>query len=133
MVTSHKQIRQMIQTETETIWEDKISEEVERRKHLVDTVEERGNISPQKIAQYREKDMERVERRTPWKGLQTKSNNLITPTRVQPSKFTSTISNCRDFCQGKYVFSLMYVGKLLQRQNCLNNIHINFGINDCKK
>ena len=36
----------------------------ETRKHLVDTVGERGNISPQKIAQHGEKDVEKVERRT---------------------------------------------------------------------
>ena len=46
MVTSHEEIRQMIQTEKETIKEDQISEEVEARKHLVDTSGERGNISP---------------------------------------------------------------------------------------
>ena len=36
----------------------------ESRKHLVDTVGERGNIGPQKIAQHGEKDVEKVERRT---------------------------------------------------------------------
>ena len=33
----------------------------------------------------------------------------------------------------KSVFSLMCIGKLLLRQNCLNNIHVNFWINYCKK
>ena len=47
MVTSHEEIRKMIQTEKEKIKEDKISEKVETRKHLVDTVGERGNITPQ--------------------------------------------------------------------------------------
>ena len=54
----------MIQTKKEKIKEAKISEEVETRKHLVDTMGERGNISPQKIAQHGEKDVESVERRT---------------------------------------------------------------------
>ena len=54
----------MIKTGKETIKEDEISEEMETRKHLVDTVRKRGNISPQKIAQHGEKDVENVERRT---------------------------------------------------------------------
>ena len=54
----------MIQTEKETIKEDKISEEMETRKHLVDIVRERENINPQKIAQHEEKDVEKAERRT---------------------------------------------------------------------
>ena len=54
----------MIQTGKKTIKEDKISEEVETRKHLVDTVGERKNICPEKIAQHGKKDVESVERRT---------------------------------------------------------------------
>ena len=46
MVTSHEEIRKIIQTEKETIKEDEISEELEIRKHLVDNVRERGNESP---------------------------------------------------------------------------------------
>ena len=41
MVTTHEKMRYMIRAEKETITKDK---EVERRKHLVDTVGERGNI-----------------------------------------------------------------------------------------
>ena len=44
---------------------------------------------------------------------------------LQPSKFVSAPDSCRGFCQGKSIFSLMYVGKLLPRRNCLNNIHVN--------
>ena len=51
MVSSHKEIRQMIQTGKETTKEDEISKEVETRKHLLDIVGERGNISPQMIIQ----------------------------------------------------------------------------------
>ena len=64
MVTSHEEAREMIQIENERIREDEISEEVETRKHLVNTVGERRNISPQNIAQHEEKDVESVERRT---------------------------------------------------------------------
>ena len=64
MVTSHEQIRHMIQREKETIKDDKNTGEVEIRMHRVDTVGERGNASPQKIAKYGEKDLESVERRT---------------------------------------------------------------------
>ena len=59
----------MIQTEKETIREDKISEEVEAIKHLKNTLGERGNIRPQKIAQREEKDLGSLERRTTLKGL----------------------------------------------------------------
>ena len=62
MVTSDKEIK--IHTEKETIKEDKISKEVETRKHLVNAVAEKGNIIPQKIAQHGEKDGESVEKRT---------------------------------------------------------------------
>ena len=44
--TSHDAIKQMIQTEKETIREDQISEEVGTGKLLVDTVRERGNTRP---------------------------------------------------------------------------------------
>ena len=46
-------------------------------------------------------------------------------------KFTSALGNCQGICQGKFVFSLMCVNKLLRRRNCLNNIHVNFWINYC--
>ena len=36
-------------------------------------------------------------------------------------------------CRGKSAFSLMYVSKLLPRQTCLYNIHVNIWINYCKK
>lgn len=54
----------MIQREKETIKDDKNPGEVEIRMHRVDTVGERGNASPQKIAKHGEKDLESVERRT---------------------------------------------------------------------
>ena len=62
--TRHKEIRQMIQTEKETIREDEIPEEVETRKHLLNTLEKRGNIRLQKITNRGEKDVEIVKRRT---------------------------------------------------------------------
>ena len=39
-------------------------------------------------------------------------------------KFPSAMGNCQGFCRGKSVFSLICVGKLLPRQNCLNNIYV---------
>ena len=39
-------------------------------------------------------------------------------------KFTSAFGNCQGFCRGKSVFYLICVGKLLPRQNCLNNIYV---------
>ena len=59
----------MIQTEKETIREDKISEEVEAIKHLKNTLGETGNIRSQKIAQHEKKDLGSLERRTTLKGL----------------------------------------------------------------
>ena len=76
MVTNNEEIRQMIQTVKETIKEDEISEQVEIRKHLVHTVGEKGNISPQKIAQHGEKDVESVERRTTLQRFGNKKHQL---------------------------------------------------------
>ena len=59
----------MIQTEKETIREDKISEEVEAIKHLKNTLGETGNIRSQKISQHEKKDLGSLERRTTLKGL----------------------------------------------------------------
>ena len=50
----------------------------------------------------------------------------------QPSKFTSALGNCQGFCWRKSAFFLICVSKLLPKQNC-PNIHLNFGINCCKK
>ena len=83
MITSHEEIKQMIQTGKETIKEDNISEEVEARKHLVDTVGERGNISPQKIAQHGKKDVESVERRTTLQRFSSKKQCNFTFTLLQ--------------------------------------------------
>ena len=60
----------------ETIKEDKISEEVKTRKHLVDTVTGRGNISPQKIVQHGEKDVKSVERKTTLQRFANKDQQL---------------------------------------------------------
>ena len=43
---------------------------------------------------------------------------------LQPLKLAWALGNCQGFCQGKSVFSLMCVSKLLPRQNCPNNILI---------
>ena len=53
----------MIQTEKETTKKNQISVEVEARKHLVDTMGERGNISLRKIGQHGEKDVESAEKK----------------------------------------------------------------------
>ena len=41
-------------------------------------------------------------------------------------KFAVTLGNCQEVCRGKSVFFVMWVGKLLLRRNCLNNIHVIF-------
>ena len=68
---------------------------------------------------------------TPPETIYMKLVNSIT--NLQPLKFVSALGNCQGFCQGKSVFSLMCVSKLLPSWNCLNSIHVNFWINYCKK
>ena len=51
---------------------------------------------------------------------------------IQPSKFALALSICRGFSQGKSVFSLICIGKLLPGQHCLNNMTVNFWINFCE-
>ena len=82
MVTSHEEIRQMIQTVKETIEEDEISEQVEIRKHLVHTVGERETQVPRRLPSMRRR-MWKVWKEEPLcKGLETKSINSIAPTGV---------------------------------------------------
>ena len=76
IATSHEEIRQMIQTEKETIKKEKISEQAETRKHLADTARERENISPQKIPQHVEKHMESEERITTLRRFANKKQQL---------------------------------------------------------
>ena len=45
--------------------------------------------------------------------------------QLQPLKFALALGNCWE----KFVFSLMWVSKLLLRLNCLNIIHVYFWIN----
>ena len=86
----------MIQTGKETIKEDNISEELEARKHLVDTVGERGNISPQKTAQHGEKDVESMERRTILQRFSNKKHQLNCTNwsiqKIQPTLSQHTLS-----------------------------------------
>ena len=74
--TSHEEIRQMIQTEKETIKKEKISEQAETRKHLADTARERENISPQKIPQHVEKHVESEKRITTLRRFGKKKQQL---------------------------------------------------------
>ena len=47
---------------------------------------------------------------------------------IQPQKFVVTLGNYWGFCQGKSVFSLICVSKLLLRHTILQNIYVNFWI-----
>ena len=76
IATSHEEIRQMIQTEKETIKKEKISEQAETRKHLADTARERENISPQKIPQHVEKHVESEKRITTLRRFGKKNQQL---------------------------------------------------------
>ena len=51
---------------------------------------------------------------------------------MESSKFASALGSYQGFCRGKSGFSLMCVWKVLPRQNCLNNIFVNFWIMHCK-
>ena len=75
MVTSHKEIRQMIRTGKETI-KTRFQKRWRQESFLWILWEEEGNISPQKIVQHEEKDVESVERRTTLQRFANKKHQL---------------------------------------------------------
>ena len=78
-------------------WGDEILEEMEAIKHLLDTMAERGNISPQKIDQHEEKD---VERRTTLHRFAHKKQQLnYTSKSIQKSHPAMSQHYCRGNCK----------------------------------